>query len=298
LEECRKRRITALEFGGCRSRVYLHNEETGPVTDKYIAQLKAVGYGQHSDGLLANTEAWQWAGLNVGDRLRQKFNKNVARKQLGLKPGQKYVAFMGNWGSGWGYANMTTADLLEWDETAREHGMRLVYSPHPIFYYAEFPEHKIPKTTVLAANFPGGEMWGRKARNIRIFDLVRGAEFLIYQYISGTQTLAIAARVPMWVRRQSTGRADPAQFSRLPMEEGGEDPIQVAPRWPHVEKLVALYNRNVRMESCYRTAPELWKLFRGELGFPGSVKDWARWDKEWRLRLDGKTAGRIIDLIE
>ena len=52
------------------------------------------------------------------------------------------------------------------------------------------------------------------------------------------------------------------------------------------------------MESCYRTAAELEGLFSGKLGFPGSVRDWERWDKEWRLRLDGKTAERIMDLLE
>lgn len=297
LEECYKRKITAIEFGGCRSRVYLYNKGTREVTGRYIEQLKAVGYGQHSDGLLAGTDAWQWAGLNVGDRLRQKVGKGAVRKQLGLKPGQKYVALMGNWGAAWGYANMAAADLIEWDEMARAHGLRLVYSPHPIHYYAKFPEHKIPEMTVLAANFPGGVMWGRKAQVVRTFDLVRAAEFLIYQYVNGTQSLAVAARIPMWLRRRSTGRADPAQFSRLPMEEGGIDHVQGAPRWPHINRLVELYNPNVRVESCYRTAWELGKLFRGELGYPGSVKDWARWDREFRLRLDGKTAERIVDLL-
>lgn len=298
LVECRERGVTALEFGGCRARVNFYDKTTGAVTDKYIEQLRKVGFGQHSDGLLAQTDAWQWVGCLVGDRLKEKLDKGAVREALGLQRGQRYVAAMGNWGSDWGYANMASADLAEWDAMARQNGMRMVYSPHPVFWYTELPPHDVPSTAVLTANFLGAQYQGRQAKIVRTFDLVRAAEFLIFPYFSAAQLLAVAARVPMWLRRQSTGRADPAQFSRIPMVEGGKDPVQVAARWPYIRRYMQMIDRRVRIESCYRTAPELEKLFKGELGFPGSAEDWIKWDEEWRTRPDGKTAERIMDLIE
>ena len=299
LEECHKRNITAIEFGGCRSRIHYFGKGAETATARYIAQLQKVGYGQHSEGLLAGTKAWQWVGLLTGDRLLQKFDKNRVRRQLGFRAYQKkYVVYVGNWGTGQGYAKLAAADLVEWDEMAQANELTLVYSPHPIFYYSEFPRHEIPPTTVLTANFPGAQLWGRQAKHSPVSNLIRGAEFLICPYISAVIAIAVAARIPHWLRRRSTGRADPAQFSRQAMQKGGRDPVQGLPGWPYIDRLRTLYDHEVRVESSYRTTAELEKLFEGELPFPGTAEDHARWDEEWKLRLDGKTARRIIDLVE
>lgn len=297
LERANTHGITAIEFGGGRSRVYRFGKKAQDVTDQYIDQLRKVGYGQHSDGLLAGTGVWQWVGLNVGDRLREPLDKMQVRRALGLPPKEKYVAFMGNWGVGPGYANMASADLSEWDERAREHGLALVYSPHPTCYYAKLAVQHVPKTTTLTANFPGAVLGGRKAKVARTFDLIRLAEFVIFQYTGNTQALALAARVPMWLRRRSSGRMDPAKFSREPWDRAEKDKVQTFPKWPYADRLYAQLDRAMRDASAYRTASELELLFDGKLRFPGSERQRAKWDEEWRLRLDGKTAKRIIDLI-
>jgi len=297
VEYAYQRGITSLEFGGCRSRVYRFGKKAQNITDQYVAQLRKVGYGQHSDGLLVGTRAWRWVGLNVGDRLRKPLNKAEFKRSLGLNPKQKYVLLMGNWGVGEGYGRMTSIDLAEWDEMARANGMTLVYSPHPTFYYTKLPSHFIPKSVIVTSTFPA-RLWERKPKTVNTFDLVRASEFVIYQYRNNTMALCVAARKPMWLRRWAIGRGDPAQFSREPWDGEGKDVVRLGPGWPYADRIKKLFNYKLRMGACYRTAQELEQLFQGKLRFPGSEKERAGWDREWRLRLDGKTAERIVDLID
>ena len=102
----------------------------------------------------------------------------------------------------------------------------------------------------------------------------------------------------MWLRRRSMGRADPAKFSRKPWDGVSKDIVRLSFGWPYADCIKNLLNYDLRASACYRTAQELESLFQGRLRFPGSEKQRAKWDKEWRLRLDGKTAERIIDLVE
>jgi len=297
LEECRKRGITAIEFGGCRTWVYLFSKWSGAVTDRYIKQLQKEGYGKHSDGLLAQTRAWQWVGLLTGDRLQKPLNEAAFKKSLGLKPNQKYVLFMGNWGVGAGYSNVTTADLAEWDLMARDSGKVLVYSPHPTLFYIDVPPQIIPKSTILTSSFPA-PLWGHKTTVVNTLDLVRASEFVIYQYHNATLALCVAARKPTWLRRRATGRGDPAKFSRVPWDGVSQDIIHRFVGWPYMERLVKMVSAEVRIEHCYRTAKELELLFAGKLDFVCSEKQKARWEREWRMKLDGNAARRVMDLID
>jgi len=332
--------------------------------------LQEVGYGLEMHKCLCGTEAQQWVGLPIGDRLFEHVSPSshsqqsdlpvqstacvtlptagaspmelghtpqaagggrvtiapdsraiVSRKdtcvKLGLEPDQEYVLVSPPWTKDEQRAAELSANLKQWSKMAQEHGKVLVMSLHPNARYAT-PMNaavKIPPEVVCASCWPG-EIWGRPIRACPTMPLIRHAAFVIHTYRTGHVHLCIAAKATMWSQHMMMHA-----HSRKWTEEDLAQVIGNGPRPPtsdeswtwfwNQEALVRFRARQQTEEDLrqirpyfnlpcyYRGQADLAALFAGELrGYKGGEEAWESMSEEYRLKVDGKVAERIVDLIE
>lgn len=317
LEEAYKRGLPAMEFlNDCYPLVWWYGLKQRPLFGKYLEALRGAGYGLEMHKCLSGTQAQQWVGLPIGDRLFEHESPSMVRYKLGLEPDQEYILVAPPWTKDEQRAAELSADLKQWSRKAQEHGKVLVVSLHPNARYAT-PLNaavKIPADVVCTSCWPG-EIWGRPIRACPTMPLVQHAAFVIHTYCTGHTHLCIAAKAAMWKQyemhahskkwteetlAQAVGEGPRLPVNDVAWECFSDQDLQVRFRARQAtEEDWRKIRPHFNLPCYYRGEDDLEALFAsGVQGYKGGEEAWKSLSEEYRLKVDGKVAGRIVDLLE
>lgn len=298
IEECYKRKITAIEFHSLNSHVWYYGKKSRKATAKYIAAVKDRGYAGISHHHMLGTPAMQFVGLMVGDQLLQDFQPGDTREALGLDRDQRFATLCGVWNKDF-YGELCTKDLAEWSVLARRYDVRLAFSIHPNMRRSQgLPRVEFPPDVILTSNTPS-VLWGRPVRVVPTVDLVRASEFLIFQFANVLRQLGMVARIPQWTRRQCGAQSgNPSRVVRETEEDEPRFPSIGGWKGPSVPVVDMGVDMMWWKEPCWRTQEHLNQLFAGTLGCKPSEEEAKAAREGWPAYIDGFAAARIVNLLE
>ena len=316
LEEAWERGLPAMEgLNDCYPLMRWYGKKQRKLLSKYLKALKSVGYGLEMHKCLIGTDAQRWVGLPIGDRLFEGVTADDVRRKLGLESGQEYVLVAPPWTKSEERAAELSADLWRWVKMAQEHDKALVMSLHPNARYAIALNAavEIPKSMVVTSCWPG-EIWGRPIMACPTMPLIQHAAFVIHTYRTGHVHLCIAAKAATWMQHEMHPHSRKWTEETLRQVVGNERPPvgDIGWKWffdqdamarfralEQTEGDLAKFRPHFNLPCYYRGEDELEALFAGELrGYRGGENAWESLSGEYRLKVDGEAAGRIVDLLE